>query len=839
MESQEVNSNGSCHATVSNGNGLEKEESENGSVQVSVDEKEKGEIADVVLEGLDEYLDDIDDTLVISRMVSDSVIKGIVTAVEEDAAEKIAAKELEMANLKEYMQFREVGQAKYDVRLPMVGKGYEKMREDFFGLRKLIEDQFMKARKEIGPARGLSSMKKISSGSELVGLGAILQEKSLMHIDKMLECLNTNLNAFCSKMDDLLLSSEISICESQRDLDTLAELEEIVMRSVIKSLQEENVLGLNYQIHDIQTSNWVGKFEDISGIGAQLNEIHKSLCIHEMGLVSQGSHDLDHLKLGNGTEDACSIHVSEIFDFQQLNHLSKEKLVGYFNDIITKMKRDHESVLHKKTDDYFRLRRDYLKEKGSHRKDEEFDVLRKKIPEIISKLEDFVSENERFPVLTKNLESIEKLKLRLDSLVVENRQLRDSLNEKENEVKHLEARVSCAAEALLQRSLDEEKLKSDMDDSFIETSLTEEVYNSVLREQIAQARCDSEDLNMELLMTNEICDIIFSEASAVPAETLNRYEIEDSDIQSWIMQSLNGLIFKETVDNLYKQALIDNETRICLEATVLEKENELRLGVEEKKKLNQDIHDLRTSLELKEKLAIDLSFSLSQEREQIELAYRELSSVREYASQQQTLVAESNRDLESLKSSHLDALEQIEVNEMEMAKLKQKLNQRKKVLMDISEERNTALTLAQETHDKLVLSEAREENLKKEMELAASELLKLFDDFEYRISGLIRKNSLRFEDTSSHVKDLNEMANNLRRRELMYKQKLNLKSVNLLKAEAEVDVLGDEVDALLRLLNKIYIALDHYSPVLKHYPGIIEILELVKKELSGASTMLL
>ncbi|KAK9267665.1 hypothetical protein L1049_010096 [Liquidambar formosana] len=51
-----------------------------------------------------------------------------------------------------------------------------------------------------------------------------------------------------------------------------------------------------------------------------------------------------------------------------------------------------------------------------------------------------------------------------------------------------------------------------------------------------------------------------------------------------------------------------------------------------------------------------------------------------------------------------------------------------------------------------------------------------------------------------------------------------------------VDLLGDEVDALLSLLEKIYIALDHYSPILQHYPGIIEILKLVRRELSGEST---
>jgi hypothetical protein len=40
----------------------------------------------------------------------------------------------------------------------------------------------------------------------------------------------------------------------------------------------------------------------------------------------------------------------------------------------------------------------------------------------------------------------------------------------------------------------------------------------------------------------------------------------------------------------------------------------------------------------------------------------------------------------------------------------------------------------------------------------------------------------------------------------------------------QVDILGDEVDTLLSVLGKIYIALDHYSPVLKHYPGVRELL---------------
>jgi hypothetical protein len=39
--------------------------------------------------------------------------------------------------------------------------------------------------------------------------------------------------------------------------------------------------------------------------------------------------------------------------------------------------------------------------------------------------------------------------------------------------------------------------------------------------------------------------------------------------------------------------------------------------------------------------------------------------------------------------------------------------------------------------------------------------------------------------------------------------------------------LGDEVNALLSLLEKIYIELDHYSPILQNYPGVSFLLFLL------------
>lgn len=782
---------------VYSGNGLEQVYSENGSRGTGVSEDMNGNLAEVVLEDWDNYWEDVSDRLMISRMVSDSVIKGMVTAVEQDCAERIAAKELEVASLKERFQSREVGPGRYeDIRLPIAQKEYdigksscstivrkkrENMRGELTALRKLSSEQFKKVKMEIECATGATPLKKISSGSELVGLGGILQEKhseSWINVDKMLQCLKTTFDTVWEKVDDILLCSDISFCESQQDDKLLAKVENLATQTIFRSPREEfkeNLLEQDSQLCGIENLNWLEKFNDVASLGTKLEAIQKSLSMPEEDLVSLGSNDLDnlhHKAFGNhvtrptslygenGTVDEPNVHIAESYDFQQLKHMSKEELVVHFNNIITKIKRDHESDLHQMTDEYFRLKREYLKMKGSfvtHMKYEEFDALRKKIAEVRSKVENFLSVNERFPALTSNLESRENMKHKLENLLSENHHLRDCLNEKGNEVKCLKEQVSSAASTILQHSLAEqnllklvETLQSAVKDSCIKASLNEEIYKCVLREQIAPTRCSSEDSDMELLITREVYDIILREA-AIPAETVSKYGIDDSDIESLIMQGFDALVFTEIIrdaggqlDNLHQKVLTSEEVKTCLERKSLEKENELRLEVEEKEKLKQEMLELRLAIEQKENLAMDLSVSLSKEREQFELASQDLISLREHASRQQELVAESNRDLESLRSEHREALEQIEVYKMEMNKLDQKLAQAEALSTEANIERSKISIVVQELHDKLSLSGAREQTMIKEMEMVADRFSKLFAEFEWRVSGAIKSTSSRY-----------------------------------------------------------------------------------------------
>lgn len=727
---------------VCNGSGLEHVYGENGLDGTGASENVKGNLEDVVLENMEEYFEDIDDTLVISRMVSDSVVKGMVTAIEQDCAEKVAAKELEVASLKENLQ---------TACSTSLCKKREKVRGELSFLRDLVREQFKDVKKEIECVTGTNSLKKIGSGSELVGLGGILLEKHSengVSVDKMLHCLKTTLDTVWEKVDDTLLCCGSSICDCKQQANSAKQTK---YRSPREEF-DENFFGQNFQLCGIQNMNWLEKFNDVATLGTKLDAIQKSLSMPDVELVSHGSHEFDNLQhkasgnLGslltslsgeNGTVDGSNVHVAETYDFQQLKHMNKEELVAYFNNIIVKIKRDHESDQHQKTDQLFQLKRDYLKLKGSiftHMKDEEFDALRKKFSEVISKLEDFLSENERFPALTTNLESLESMKHRVENLQSENHRLRDCLNEKENEVNCLKEEVSGAASEILQRSLTEqnllkvvESLQSAAEDSCIEASLNDVIYKSALREQIA-----------------------FREA-AVSAETAKSYAIEDSDITSLITQDLNALLFTEVIrdaglqlDNLRQKVLSSEEVKTCLERKWLEKENEFKLEVEEKEKLKQEILELRIAMEHKEKLAMDMSVSLLKEREQYELASQEIITSRERANLLETLVTEKNKDLESLRSQHQEALEQIEVYKMEMNKLNQELAQTEAVITEANRERSRACTRVQEMHDKLSLSEAREQTIKQEMEMAANRFSKLFAEFEWRVSGAIRSSNSRY-----------------------------------------------------------------------------------------------
>ncbi|XVF23095.1 hypothetical protein REPUB_Repub13aG0008500 [Reevesia pubescens] len=839
------------------------------------------------LEEFDSYVEDIKDRLTISRMVSDSVIRGMVNAVEQEAADRIAQKELELVRLKKMGDPYHVGSDENEPLRPFM-KHYEpeigvfprfsvalfehdRILESFASLKNAAKGQFKNLRVEIDQVRGHSSLRKINSVSELVGFGGILQadEPQKFDVDETLDSLRITLESVFEQVDNLVYSSKASLCQWQLEREYQKEVEQMVVSTCIRSLKEqfeERLWDQNAQWFGHENVSWIEKINEISGLRQELVSISKSLSGPETGmLTSHGSLEIngdlsnnkstDHLHQkvsgshvssstslweGNGKHGESVITVPENLDAAQLKHMSKKELVNYFKVEMTKMKRNHDYKLQEMTENYFSLKREYLKEKSSlaSKKDKELDVLRKKIPDVIVKLDRILVENENLPLLSNNNENLIFLKERLKSLISENHQLRDSLSDKKKEVNCLSLQISDAIEKMSRYSLTEENLLKKVEnleffgeDAHIEATISRDVYNCFIRDTISQIKWIGEESEIKHNIMKEIYNLVLKESSCSMSHA-NKSEFKDSDLESLIVEGLCTIIFREAFTEA-KEKLHD------LSMNAFEKERVLKLEVAENEKLQQQMLQMATVIDKNEKLLNETEAALAREKEKFMVASQELDIVSELTNQQQMIISKCNEESSVLKIDLLQAFENLEQHKMEICELNLKLDQAVTDLRESSDERRRLLVAAKVMDNILSLQNENENEHRKQMQSiiglveGLSEAVAAFED---RVAEDMKRSNLRLEILSSQSGSLIQMENELKRKRLQYKQNLEKRCSDLEKAETEVDLLGDEVEVLLGLLEKIYIALDHYSPILKHYPGIMEILKLVRRELSGEST---
>ncbi|KAI5572158.1 hypothetical protein POPTR_011G164400v4 [Populus trichocarpa] len=831
-----------------------------------------------LLKDFDLCWEDIEDRLTVSRMVSDSVIKGMVSAVEQEAVQKIAQKELELTRLKEELHLYHVGADENESVCSGMcqEQKYRKnglysthsdtfveqamLQESLENLKIAVKGKLKKLKKEIHKVKGSCSMRR-NSASEIVGLSGILPEKvpdKWSDVDRMLEDLGTTLDSFYKHTDDMVRFSKLSLFEWQQEKEFQAEIEGLVIQNCIRGLQEEFEQSLwdqNTQFFGNVSASWLEKVKELSSLRQELDAIAKSLFVSESGLlISHGS--FEHRKssghhVSNGNHDESIITMPENLEAAQLKHMNREELFHYLKTEMTKMKRHHESKVQEMTEEIFSLKREYLKERGSSlpvRKDKDLDILRKKIAEVILKLDDILVENEKVPSASNNAESLDNMKDRLESLRLENHELRDLLAQKIREIKLLSSQVSDATEKMSQHSLTEvnllriiTNLKSLIEDTHAETTISEDLHKILLKEFMGQIKCFTKESDLEYDFMEGIYEIIFREA-AQNAKSASKLEIEDSDMESIITQGLLevGLqeAFKEAEEKLgsLNQKYVDeNKVRLTLEMEAMEKEKALRMSIAEKEKLDQDIHLLTATIQEKDKLVRESTDALEKEKENLELASRELGNLRAQTSQQRLLISQNSEESEIIKHDLLEALDKNKLCEEEISKLQEKIQLVTENLREATEEKSMLLAVSQE---KQSLVEAREREHREQLDsivVLVNGLSRAVTDFESRATKEIKRSSLRLENLSSQSGSLIQKAGILTRMGFLHKQKLESRCSDLQKAEAEVDLLGDEVENLLSLLEKIYIALDHYSPILKHYSGITEILKLVRRELNGES----
>ncbi|WOG84903.1 hypothetical protein DCAR_0104088 [Daucus carota subsp. sativus] len=856
MESQEVLDT----VVVSNGSvGLERVDSGvKGSGDVDVD----------FLDDLDSYWEDVNERLFISRMVNDSIIKGMVHGVEQLADDRVAAKELELAKLKGSLRFSSgrmngIGFCEPKVedngQYLSLANGYvehDKMRESFFNLKCTAKEQLNKLKKEIDGVQGCNSMKKISSSSELVGLSGILvgtENGSLTGVDKTVDVLNVTLETIFKHFDDMLNFSNITFSELQQEQGFQRDVEAVVMRSVIGCSRRECEEKLQEREAGFcQSGEWLDKFNEISNLREELETVVKLLGSHETEqLVSHGSGDFEHSyrkglnnlmsfqnthREGNGFVDGPESDLTDLFDASRFKHMGRDELEKHVAIMMRNSKRDHESIVQRMTEEYINLKGKYLNKMGPSlpiRKDKEFDIMKKKVAEIILKIDGIFSNNEKIHTFCDNTFSC--FKDGVDKLLLENQELKDFLTDKNDEVNSLSSQISDAVEENLQHSIAEgifssllANLSSFMEDANVETFVREEVYKCALKEMSSHVISGSEKSERQFI------------------KYIKRCQPEDADIELQITQQIGEVALREIVKDatgrlkeLYHEYLDEKNNRVSLEMEGSERETNLRLKEVEIEKLKQEAVLMTKLMEEKDRSAKEVSVTLMKKNEQFDLYSQELNGLRDYTKKQQQTISDTCLELDEVKCELKKALEQVEVKEMEINSLEKNLESQKHILEDNNKLKKSYIELNEARQNDLQLLKAKEEVQKNQIEALshyADVMSKQFTQLEHRVAKDINLNNSRLLFSKYQLGCLVEKASILTKAECQYRQKLEKRCSDLKMAEAEVDLLGDEVEELLGLLEKIYIALDHYSPVLQHYPGIIEILKTVRRELSGETS---
>ncbi|KAK9189998.1 hypothetical protein WN943_018598 [Citrus x changshan-huyou] len=163
---------------------------------------------------------------------------------------------------------------------------------------------------------------------------------------------------------------------------------------------------------------------------------------------------------------------------------------------------------------------------------------------------------------------------------------------------------------------------------------------------------------------------------------------------------------------------------------------------------------------------------------------------------------------------------------------------------DYDEERvDNQMIPADNVHDKnsITFQQKNEEISRNQLDSMFTPILEfsqVFGNFELQAQEKLADSFevLQLEEMKHQLDLLVELVSSVQKRELLYRTAFIRRSKNLQKAETEVDLLGDQVDALIGLLEKIYTTLHQHSPVLQqHFERQVQIAEHLLN--AGCSTM--
>ncbi|XP_042381410.1 WPP domain-associated protein-like isoform X1 [Zingiber officinale] len=792
--------------------------------ELSVDHDVASLCEKFLLEESDSYFDDVYARLTVSRMVSDSVIRGIVRAIEAEAAERVALKEAEILAMEKKLQLCKSNMIEenwLDMKIRKETSIIDKLGfyQNYLGervgpdcvacfseLKLALQDHLTRLKEEIKDlidSHILPRPEVCPADKEFCNI--LVHKLNVM--DGFADALKTLTVSVQQKIDTFLFLKDI-ISEQELEKKFQQEVIATVLQSLIKEQQDDFEANLSKRnvLVDTFIDKWKKTMDRLSTMRQELDAISASLLSSEQALAF--SHH----------SPAVDLSKVIIADSPELKHRSKDDQIAYYKTEIAKMKLQHELALRDKTEELFRLKRDYLNEKGSHahfKRDKENERLKKNLLRFISTLDNVLLENDELSLVQIHENILLALNQRFD---YENRQLISLLADKKKE-------LMCITTAQAPNDMNQSTTFSKIDRDFLE--------------QRTMVKLDAEDVKLDSIIREEIQKIVFKDLSSKLEVEMMHLDLEfkiAQDITQDICFSSCREFLKDVISSVNPLMEKHHKEKDYFAAAVLEKEKTLSLKMEENKKLKQDKERLSTLIKEKEELLLSSEINIMRQKGELDKVCSEINILRGQLSDQSLCLTAIKEENDSLKETLAKTLKQVQQYENELKDVTQNHKNASHIIKELEKQRKFLQDLVAENQMKLATFGAREQEHLKFMTIVTSSITVLSENvlqLECRLADKLGFYKSRLEFIIHQFSDLFQLANILKNSAFWYKQGFERKCSDLQKAETEVDLLGDDVEILLRLLEKIYVALEHYSPVLQHYPGVVEILKLIRREMKS------
>ncbi|XP_043712155.1 uncharacterized protein LOC122660956 [Telopea speciosissima] len=309
-------------------------------------------------------------------------------------------------------------------------------------------------------------------------------------------------------------------------------------------------------------------------------------------------------------------------------------------------------------------------------------------------------------------------------------------------------------------------------------------------------------------------------------------EIESYIIENLIKDEINGIAINGAVKDVKIYLTECQDTRNM--DNYMEELPFIHEFQSSKQKENENlIHKLGSlsrCFDVKDKMTVSEITDLVKQNLHLDLVSPEHKELDERNIQTEGMLFENDNVLASASNNLKKTWRQIIINKAQLREMGTALGFAVEDLEQVDNQITPIKEITQDGENSFGLPKRKEE-----LQAIVMKILKEYGDIEHMMNEKFKRNTLRLEELQYQLDILVEHVASLQKKELLYRKAFTRRCFDLQKAEAEVDLLGDEVDTLLSLLEKIYITVNHYSPVLQHCFGVMDILDLIRKELSGIS----